>query len=186
MLMGIGGISPISGYSGIGSVYPMYPAGAVSGVRGASAVRRGSDGMAQAAMDGANDAAKSKRVEKGECQTCKNRKYVDGSNEGDVSFKAPAHISPNNAAAAVMSHEKEHVANAVSEGNKDNKELVNVSVSLKTSVCPECGRVYVSGGTTNSTMRTTSESPKNNNPYQKLQANLDYLMSAGKNMDISA
>ena len=65
-----------------------------------------------------------------------------------------------------MSHEKEHVANAVSEGNKDNKELVNVSVSLKTSVCPECGRVYVSGGTTNSTMRTTSESPKNNNPYQ--------------------
>ena len=74
MLMGIGGISPISGYSGIGSVYPMYPAGAVSGVRGASAVRRGSDGMAPAAMDGANDAAKSKRVEKGECQTCKNRK----------------------------------------------------------------------------------------------------------------
>lgn len=187
--MSIGGISPISGYSGYGGIsgiYPMYATGAVSGVRGASAVKRGSDGMAQAAIDGTTDAASSKRVEKGECQTCKRRKYVDGSNEGDVSFKSPAHISPNNAAAAVMSHEKEHVANAITEGNKENKELVNVSVSLQTSVCPECGRVYVSGGTTNSTIRTTSDSPKNNNPYEKLQANLNYLMSAGKNMDISA
>ena len=29
-----------------------------------------------------------------ECQTCKNRKYVDGSNEANVSFKNAAHISP--------------------------------------------------------------------------------------------
>ena len=30
---------------------------------------------------------------KGECQTCKNRKYQDGSNE-NVSFKSASHISP--------------------------------------------------------------------------------------------
>lgn len=187
--MSIGRISPISGYSGYGAVsgiYPMYPTGAVNGVRGVAAVKRGSDGVAQATVDGAKDASSSKRVEKGECLTCKNRKYVDGSNEGDVSFKAPSHINPNHAAAAVMGHEQEHVTNAITEGNKENKELVNVSVTLQTSVCPECGRVYVSGGTTHSTMRTTRDGSENTNPYAKQQANLNYLMSAGRNFDISA
>lgn len=28
-----------------------------------------------------------------ECQTCKNRKYVDGSDEANVSFKSVAHVS---------------------------------------------------------------------------------------------
>lgn len=28
-----------------------------------------------------------------ECQTCKNRKYVDGSDEANVSFKSAAHVS---------------------------------------------------------------------------------------------
>lgn len=184
--MRIGAISPVSAYGGAGSIYPMYPTGPVTGVRGAGSVNRESDGVAQATVDGAKDASNSKRIEQEECQTCKNRKYVDGSNDGNVSFKSPAHIDPNNAAAAVMSHEQEHVANAVAEGNEKNKELVNVSVTLKTSVCPECGRVYVSGGTTNTTMRTTSGNSRKTNPYEQLQANLDYLMGAGKNMDLSA
>ena len=47
-----------------------------------------------------------------ECQTCKNRKYQDGSNESDVSFKAPGHISPQSSAAAVRAHEQMHVTNA--------------------------------------------------------------------------
>ncbi len=46
-----------------------------------------------------------------ECETCKNRKYQDGSNEM-VSFKAAAHISPEAAGAAVRAHEGEHVSNA--------------------------------------------------------------------------
>lgn len=29
-----------------------------------------------------------------DCQTCKNRKYVDGSDEANVSFKSAAHVSP--------------------------------------------------------------------------------------------
>ena len=40
-----------------------------------------------------------------ECQTCKNRKYVDGSNEANVSFKNAAHISPEAASSAVRAHE---------------------------------------------------------------------------------
>ena len=180
--MGISGISAISGYSGISGIYPAYSAMPVRGVRGADTVARGSDGTAQATVDGAKS-ADSRRVEKGECQTCKNRKYVDGSNEGDVSFKTPTHISPSNSAAAVMGHEQEHVANAVAGGNEAGKELVSATVTLKTSVCPECGRVYVSGGVTNTTIR---KEMGNTNPYMKRQADLNYLMSAGANLDISA
>ena len=47
-----------------------------------------------------------------ECETCKGRKYQDGSNESDVSFKAPGHISPQSSAAAVRAHEQMHVTNA--------------------------------------------------------------------------
>ena len=39
-----------------------------------------------------------------ECQTCKNRKYQDGSDEM-VSFKSAAHISPQAAAGRVRAHE---------------------------------------------------------------------------------
>ena len=172
--MGIAAISPISGYSSYGS-YAMYP------IRPTNSVKNETE------IPGIKDASTSGRVEKGECETCKNRKYVDGSNESDVSFQSPAHIDPNHAASKVMSHEREHVANAVSEGNKENKDLLNVSVTLHTSVCPECGRVYVSGGTTHSTIKTTKGGDTEPvNPYAKQQAKLNYLMSAGKNMDISA
>ncbi len=183
--MGISGISGISGYSAFTPIYNTSP---VSAVSGSAAVTRGTDGTAQANVDGAKDAETkgSGRVQKGECQTCKNRKYVDGSNESDVSFKTPTHIDPGNSAAAVMGHEQEHMANAVAEGSKPNKELVSASIRLKTSVCPECGRVYVSGGVTSTTMRTTSEKPEPKNPYEKRQADLNYLMASGANLDLTA
>lgn len=184
--MSIDGVSGVSGYSGINGIYPAYNPGAVTGVRGADAVTRGSDGTAQATVDGAKDAASSKRVGKDECQTCKNRKYVDGSNEGDVSFKTPGHIDPNNAASTVMSHEREHVSNAIAEGSKEGKELINATVTLHTSVCPECGRVYVSGGTTHTTIRSTIGGSEKVNPYVKRQADLNYEMAAGANFDLSA
>ena len=47
-----------------------------------------------------------------ECQTCKNRKYVDGSDEANVSFKSAAHVSPEAAGSAVRAHEGQHVSNA--------------------------------------------------------------------------
>lgn len=95
-------------------------------------------------------------IEDSECETCENRKYVDGSNEGNVSFKSPQKISPQSAASAVLSHEYEHVRNAMREDQKEDAELVSVSVSLKTAICPECGKSYVAGGETRTTMRYTS------------------------------
>lgn len=109
-----------------------------------------------------------------ECKTCENRTYVDGSNENDVSFKSPGHIAPESAASKVMAHEYEHVRNAYQEDKKEGKELVNVSVSLKTDICPECGKTYVAGGETRTTMRSGMEE----NPYEKqMQA---YSNFAGK------
>ena len=93
-----------------------------------------------------------KTESKGECQTCKNRKYVDDSNDAHVSFKTPKHIDPDAAAATVMAHEQEHVTHAkAKEGDPDVKS-VNSSISLKTAICPECGRSYISGGLTRTTI----------------------------------
>jgi len=108
---------------------------------------------------------------------------VDGSNEFNVSFKAPGHISPEDSAAKVMAHEQQHVANAIAEGSKPNKELISATVSLHTSVCPECGRTYVSGGNTHTVIRTTSDT---SNPYAKLQQRMNRNFSAGLNFDKSA
>lgn len=113
-----------------------------------------------------------------ECTTCENRKYVDGSNESDVSFKAPGHISPENSYATVMSHEQEHVSNAVAKGNKPNAKLMSVSVSLKLATCPECGRSYVAGGLTKSSIKYTEEVP-----YEKGRKLLEGSFLKGMNVD---
>ncbi len=165
-------ISAVGGYN---TFFPVYSAAPVSPVNQADRVARGSENITGAQED--------KKVEKGECQTCKNRKYVDGSNEGDVSFKTPGHISPESSGARVMAHEQEHVANAIAEGNKPNKQLLSATVTLHTSVCPECGRVYVSGGTTHTRIRTTSEPT---NPYDKLKQDMNRNLLSGMNFDMSA
>lgn len=128
---------------------------------------------------------KTSQVEKTECQTCKNRKYVDGSNESNVSFKAPGHINPQNSASVVASHEREHVKNAVNEGNKKGNKLLSVSVSLKTSVCPECGRTYVSGGTTRTLTKKSIDEPKLN-PYNQGEEMVKRFLMQGANIDLAA
>lgn len=121
-----------------------------------------------------------KAEKKGECQTCKNRKYIDGSNEGNVSFKAPGHIDPGASAGVVRAHENEHVANAERKGNEPGNELISARVSLKMAICPECGRSYVAGGTTKTRIRYgDSEYDKN-----KKAADLDALL--GANIDQTA
>ncbi|MCR5584936.1 MAG: hypothetical protein K6F63_05825 [Lachnospiraceae bacterium] len=98
-----------------------------------------------------------KRLGIEKCETCENRMYVDGSNESDVSFKTPGHIDPSVSASKVMAHEREHVANAVQEGNKPDAKLISASVTLHTSICPECGRTYVSGGLTRTRIKHTTD-----------------------------
>ena len=100
-----------------------------------------------------------KRTGRIECYTCKSRTYQDGSNDPGVSFKAPGHISPESSAAVVNSHEQEHVSNERAKAKGENRRVISQNVQIFTSVCPECGRVYVSGGKTSTT--TAAEESQN-------------------------
>ena len=113
-----------------------------------------------------------------ECQTCKKRKYQDGSDEM-VSFKSPQHVSPENAGAAVRAHEQEHVSNAYKKAAMNNGKVVSASVSIHTAVCPECGRTYVAGGTTHTQIKYYNE----DNPYQKSLKSADRAKYEGMNLD---
>ncbi|MEG1848584.1 MAG: hypothetical protein RRX92_07430 [Lachnospiraceae bacterium] len=114
-----------------------------------------------------------------ECETCKNRKYQDGSDEM-VSFKSAAHISPEASMGRVMAHEQEHVANAYKDASKKNGKVISANVSLQTAVCPECGRSYVEGGTTSTQIKYYNEK----NPYQQDKKTTDALAYAGMNVDL--
>ena len=113
-----------------------------------------------------------------ECQTCKERKYQDGSDE-NVSFKAASHIDPNAAASRVRSHEQEHVSNAYKDAAQNNGKVLSCNVTIKSAVCPECGRTYVSGGTTHTQIKYRNEE----NPYQQDLKNSDRTKYLGMNLD---
>nr|WP_297275431.1 hypothetical protein [uncultured Agathobaculum sp.] len=102
-------------------------------------------------------------MEEGECQTCKERKYQDGSDDPGVSYKTPTNIAPEAAASAVRGHEQEHVSREQSKAQREGRDVVSQSVTIHTAICPECGRVYVSGGTT----RTTTRQEKAAQLYQQ-------------------
>lgn len=98
-----------------------------------------------------------KALQKQECKTCKNRKYQDGSNDPGVSFKSPTKINPDQSARVVRSHENEHVVREKINAEREGREIVSQTVVLRTSVCPECGRIYVSGGVTRTVTRNALE-----------------------------
>lgn len=113
-----------------------------------------------------------------ECETCKNRKYKDGSNEM-VSFKNATHIAPAAVSTRVRAHEQEHVSNAYKKAEQNNGKVVQASVQIHTAVCPECGRTYVSGGTTTTQIKYYNE----DNPYQQDLKAQDSTKYAGMNVD---
>ena len=113
-----------------------------------------------------------------ECETCKERKYKDGSDEM-VSFKTPTHISPQSAASAVRAHEQEHVSNAYAKAAMKNGKVISASVSIHTAICPECGRTYISGGTTHTQIRYYNE----DNPYQQGLKSADRARYSGLNFN---
>lgn len=128
-----------------------------------------------------------------ECQTCKNRKYKDGSNEGNVSFKAAAHISPEAAGARVRAHEGEHVANANKKAAARNGQVMYATVTIQTSICPECGRTYVSGGVTKTSIRFQPEDhpygekqKEKDQPYGKNQKAIEAIKSNGSIINYAA
>ncbi len=113
-----------------------------------------------------------------ECEACENRKYQDGSDEM-VSFKSPTRIAPEAAASAVRAHEQEHVSNAYQKAANKGGKVVRASVTLHTAVCPECGRSYISGGTTS----TQIKYPNEDQPYQKELRSADRAKYVGMNAD---
>lgn len=98
-----------------------------------------------------------KAAEEGECQTCKERKYQDGSDDAGVSYKTPTRIDPDLAPSAVRGHEMEHVVREQAKARRDGREVVSQSVTYHTAICPECGRAYISGGTTRTVTAAKSE-----------------------------
>ena len=105
------------------------------------------------------DKLKEKDSEKdnGECQTCKNRRYQDGSDDPGVSFKTAGKIDPASAEAVVRSHEYEHVNHNRAKAAREDKEIVYQSVVIKHGICPECGDTYVTGGQTTTVTRKASD-----------------------------
>lgn len=162
MIAGVGANGQLYG------LYPQYNIEPINRVRNVNAV------------DGKENTNGLEKTKPTECQTCKERRYVDGSNEGNVSFKAPGYISPEASGAVVRSHEQEHVSNAKSEGSEAGKELVSATVSLQTAVCPECGKTYVAGGTTRTTMKYSS------NPYDQGRKTIEGSFLKGQNVDLVA
>jgi hypothetical protein len=129
-----------------------------------------------------NELKTGRRSSPSECETCKNRKYQDGSNESDVSFKAPGHISPQSSAATVRAHEQQHVSNAYEKASTGGGTVRSATVSIHTAVCPECGTTYVAGGETRTAIAYSSQS----NPYQENKKALEAINSIGKNVDAVA
>lgn len=123
-----------------------------------------------------------RRSSPADCETCKNRRYQDESGDNNVSFKSPSRISPDAAASKVRAHENQHVSNAYKKAAKNNGKVVNASVSIKTAICPECGKTYVAGGLTKTQIKYNNE----DNPYVKNKKSLDADALRGANIDYAA
>lgn len=89
-----------------------------------------------------------RRFDSFECQTCKNRRYKDDSDDSGVSFQSATHVDPSAAYSAVRSHENEHVARNKTQAEQNGQKIVFQTVTIHRAICPECGRSYVSGGVT--------------------------------------
>ena len=175
-------VGAIGGYTPISYISP-YVAGAAYTADNAGAEKVSPIDKANC-VDAAS-AVNGKSVDKTDpgykCQTCANRKYQDGSDE-NVSFKSATNIAPEAAASAVRGHEQEHVANAYEKAEKGNGKVISATVQIHTSCCPECGKTYVSGGTTRTQIKYSNEE----NPYQKNLKNIQGGFLRGINLDMKA
>ena len=116
----------------------------------------GADNLKEPAVPDIMDDKLMKKIGVIECTTCQNRRYVDGSNDPGVSFKTPTQVSPESSSAAVAAHEQEHVSKAISRARTEGRRIVSQSVQIYKAICPECGRVYTSGGKTTTTTKSDS------------------------------
>lgn len=112
-------------------------------------------------LSGNREAAKSESArevfEDGQCQTCEKRKYQDDSDDMGVSFQSPTRVDPKMAASAVRGHENEHVVREQAKAQQEDRKVVSQSVTMHTDICPECGKVYVSGGETRTVTKAADD-----------------------------
>ncbi len=168
----------MSGISGIGfSGYNPFQYGAAMGTASAASAA-GADVKVTVNPGESVEKKPGMRSSPAECETCKNRKYQDGSDE-NVSFKTAQHISPEAAPSRVRGHEQEHVANAYKKAEMGDGKVLQASVKIQTAICPECGRTYVAGGLT-----TTQIMYKKDDPYSQSQKSKDAASGlVGSNVD---
>ena len=171
--MAIGAISPL-GFGGVNFI-------GMPGFTGTGAVNGAEESKPTVNPGESEVKAPGRASAPSECETCKNRKYQDGSDE-QVSFKSAAHISPESSAARVRGHEQEHVANAYSKAAQNNGKVLSCSVSLKTAICPECGRSYVAGGTTSTSIKYSKDEK---NPYALDRKAIIGEAVKGQNLDLA-
>lgn len=88
-----------------------------------------------------------------QCETCKNRRYQDDSNDSCVSFQSATRMTPGTAAYKVRGHEMEHVRRESIKAENEGKKVVSQTVQIKTDTCEECGKIYVAGGLTRTRTR---------------------------------
>ena len=69
--------------------------------------------------------------------------------------------------------------NAYKKASQNNGKVISANVSLKTSICPECGRSYVAGGETRTQIKYYNE----DNPYQQDKKATDGLKYIGMNIN---
>ncbi len=100
-------------------------------------------------------------AEEGRCETCEKRKYQDGSDDMGVSFQTPTRVDPDLAASAVRGHENEHVVREQAKAQREDRKVVSQSVTLHTDICPECGKTFISGGTTRTTTKADTDQMSN-------------------------
>ncbi|MCL2188562.1 MAG: hypothetical protein FWC16_06480 [Defluviitaleaceae bacterium] len=81
-----------------------------------------------------------------ECVTCATRVYQDDSTDGGVSMQSLTNLTPYEAPAQVRNHEMEHQHRDRIAFEEQGMDVVLQFIEMHTSVCPECNRVYVSGG----------------------------------------
>ena len=110
-------------------------------------------------------------MEEAECPTCAQRKYQDGSDDPGVSFKTAGHIDPDQAHAVVRGHEQEHVVREQAKAAREDRKVVSQSVTMHTAICPDCGRAYVSGGTTRTVTKAIADPVERQQQAQEAQQN---------------
>ena len=127
-MMGIGAVGSYEYGYGYGYGVDISPFGSAAASGTASADDEKSGGIIVNPGE-STKVSPGRRSSPAECETCKNRKYQDGSDEM-VSFKSASHISPQASASRVRAHEQEHVSNAYKTGKRQG--------SLGYCIPPDC------------------------------------------------